>query len=147
MVFVDLPGTYSLLAHSAEEEAARDFLCFGGGDGAVVVCDATCLERNLNLVLQVLEITPRIVVCVNLLDEAARKGIQVDLEGLERSLGVPVAGTSARSGRGLEGMLCRLEQMAGQPAPGRPLGGFTPRSSRMASPFWYRPCVLRWGSG
>jgi ferrous iron transport protein B len=127
MVFVDLPGTYSLLAHSAEEEAARDFLCFGGGDGAVVVCDATCLERNLNLVLQVLEITPRIVVCVNLLDEAARKGIQVDLEGLERSLGVPVAGTSARSGRGLEGMLCRLEQMAGQPAPGRPLGVVYPQ--------------------
>lgn len=121
IVFVDLPGTYSLLAHSAEEEAARDFLCFGGGDGAVVVCDATCLERNLNLVLQVLEITPRTVVCVNLLDEAARKGIRVDLEELERSLGVPVAGASARSGRGLEGLLCRLEQMAASPAPGRPL--------------------------
>ena len=79
ILFVDLPGTYSLLAHSAEEEAARDFLCFGGGDGAVVVCDATCLERNLNLVLQVLEITPRTVVCVNLLDDAAKKGIHVYL--------------------------------------------------------------------
>ena len=70
----------------------------------VVVCDATCLERNLNLVLQVLEITPRTVVCVNLLDEAARKGIHIDLEGLEKALGVPVVGTTARSGRGLEGI-------------------------------------------
>ena len=72
-VLVDLPGTYSLMAHSAEEEVARDFLCFGGADGAVVVCDATCLERNLNLVLQTLELQPRTVVCVNLLDEAERK--------------------------------------------------------------------------
>ena len=71
-VLVDLPGCYSLQAHSAEEEAARDFLCFGGVDCAAVVCDATCLERNLNLALQVLEITPRTVVCVNLLDEARR---------------------------------------------------------------------------
>ena len=121
MVFVDLPGTYSLLAHSAEEEAARDFLCFGEADGAVVVCDATCLERNLNLVLQVLEITPRTVVCVNLLDEAAKKGIQVDLDALEQSLGVPVVGTSARSGQGLEELLCRLGQMAAGRAPGKPL--------------------------
>ncbi len=127
MVFVDLPGTYSLLAHSAEEEAARDFLCFGGGDGAVVVCDATCLERNLNLVLQVLEITPRTVVCVNLLDEAARKGIHVDLDALEQSLGVPVVGTSARSGRGLEALLCRLGQMTASGGPGRPLGVVYPQ--------------------
>ena len=114
IIFVDLPGTYSLLAHSAEEETARDFLCFGGSDGAVVVCDATCLERNLNLVLQVLEITPRAVVCVNLLDEAARKGIQIDLAQLENALGVPVTGTSARSGRGLEELLCRLRQLPGK---------------------------------
>ena len=72
---MDLPGTYSLMAHSAEEEVARDFLCFGGGDAAVVVCDATCLERNLNLVLQTLELEPRTVVCVNLLDEADRKSV------------------------------------------------------------------------
>ena len=71
-VLVDLPGTYSLMAHSAEEAVARDFLCFGGADCAVVVCDATCLERNLNLVLQTLELMPRTVVCVNLLDEARR---------------------------------------------------------------------------
>ncbi len=127
ILFVDLPGTYSLLAHSAEEEAARDFLCFGGGDGAVVVCDATCLERNLNLVLQVLEITPRTVVCVNLLDEAAKKGIHIDLEGLEKSLGVPVAGTSARSGKGLEELLCRLGEMASSGGPGKPLGVVYPR--------------------
>jgi ferrous iron transport protein B len=119
-IFVDLPGTYSLLAHSAEEEAARDFLCFGGADGAVVVCDATCLERNLNLVLQVLEITPRTVVCVNLLDEAARKGILVDLEALEEKLGVPVVGTSARSGSGLDELMYRVRQVALGKIPLRP---------------------------
>ena len=64
---MDIPGTYSLMAHSAEEEVARDFICFGDADAVVVVCDATCLERNLNLVLQTLEITDRVVVCVNLM--------------------------------------------------------------------------------
>ena len=72
-LLVDLPGCYSLQAHSAEEEAARDFLCFGGADCVVVVCDATCLERNLNLVLQVLELAPNTVVCVNLLDERSEE--------------------------------------------------------------------------
>lgn len=104
-VLVDLPGCYSLLAHSTEEEVARDFLCFGGADAAVVVCDATCLERNLNLVLQAMEITPRVVVCVNLLDEAERKGVKVSLEKLSGLLGVPVVGTAARSGKGLEALL------------------------------------------
>ena len=85
-MLVDLPGTYSLMAHSAEEEVARDFLCFGGADGAVVVCDATCLERNLNLVLQTLELEPRTVVCVNLMDEAAKKGIRVNLEQLSERM-------------------------------------------------------------
>lgn len=99
-VLVDLPGTYSLMAHSAEEEVARDFLCFGGADGAVVVCDATCLERNLNLLLQTLELEPRTVVCVNLMDEAAKKGIRVDLEKLSERLGVPVVGTCAGQGPG-----------------------------------------------
>ena len=69
-VMVDIPGTYSLMAHSAEEEVARNFICFGAPDAVVVVCDATCLERNLNLVLQTLEISDRVVVCVNLRDEA-----------------------------------------------------------------------------
>lgn len=98
---VDLPGTYSLLANSAEEEIARDFICFGKPDATVIVVDATCLERNLNLVLQVLEVTDRVVVCVNLMDEAKKKHIQVDLTLLSQKLGVPVVGTSARSGKGL----------------------------------------------
>ena len=83
---VDLPGTYSLMAHSAEEEVARNFLCFSAPDAVCVVCDATCLERNLNLVLQTLEITPRTVVCVNLMDEAHRLHIRIDLAALQRAL-------------------------------------------------------------
>ncbi|MCI8554683.1 MAG: ferrous iron transport protein B [Clostridiales bacterium] len=106
-ILVDIPGTYSLLAHSAEEEVARDFLCFGGPDAVIVVCDATCLERNLNLVLQTLEITSRVVVCVNLMDEAEKKHIRLDLKRLERHLGVPVVGASARSSRGLSDMMDR----------------------------------------
>jgi ferrous iron transport protein B len=98
---VDLPGTYSLLAASQDEEIARNFLLFGRPDCTVVVVDATALERNLNLVLQVLEITDRVVVCVNLLDEAERKGIDVEISGLAEELGVPAVGTVARSGRGL----------------------------------------------
>ncbi len=98
---VDLPGAYSLMAHSPEEEVARDFLCFSKPDAAVVVCDATCLSRNLNLVLQIMEITPRVVVCVNLMDEARRKGIRLDLESISARLGVPVIGTTARKKRSL----------------------------------------------
>ena len=94
---VDIPGTYSLMAHSAEEEVARDFICFGEPDAVVVVCDATCLERNLNLVLQTLEITRRVVVCVNLMDEAKKKHISIDFDQLSKHLGVPVVGTAARS--------------------------------------------------
>lgn len=108
---VDLPGTYSLQAKSAEEEVARDFLCFGGADGVVVVCDATCLERGLHLVLQVLELQPRTVVCVNLMDEAARKGIRVDVEALSRKLGVPVVGTDAGHGKGLDALLSAVEEV------------------------------------
>ncbi|WP_322173625.1 ferrous iron transport protein B [Acutalibacter caecimuris] len=115
-VLVDLPGCYSLQAHSAEEEVARDFLCFGGADAAVVVCDATCLERNLNLALQVLEIAPKTLLCVNLLDEARRKGVEVDLEGLSRLLGVPVVGAAAREGRGLAELMDQVEALsAGDP--------------------------------
>ena len=104
-LLVDLPGTYSLLAHSAEEEVARDFLCFGGADAAVVVCDATCLERSLNLALQIMEMTDKVIVCVNLLDEARKKGIRLDLRALEKALGVPVVGTTARSKKGLDDLL------------------------------------------
>lgn len=100
-IIVDIPGTYSLMANSAEEEIARDFVCFGNPDATVIVTDATCLERNLNLVLQTLEITRNVVVCVNLLDEAKRKKIDINLKELSKLLGVPVIGTSARSGIGL----------------------------------------------
>lgn len=102
---VDLPGTYSLSVNSAEEEIAREFICNGGADAVVVIVDATCLERNLNLVLQTVEITDRVVVCVNLMDEAKKKGIRVDLELLQQRLGIPVVGTSARNGVGLEKLM------------------------------------------
>ncbi len=104
-LLVDLPGTYSLLAHSAEEEVARDFLCFGGADAAVVVCDATCLERSLNLALQIMEMTDKVIICVNLMDEARKKGIRIELPALEAALGVPVVGTTARSKKGLDDLL------------------------------------------
>ncbi len=101
----DLPGAYSLLANSAEEETARDFLCFSKPDATIVVADATCLERSLNLVLQITEITSRAVLCVNLMDEAGKKGLSVDLGLLSERLGIPVVGTSARSGAGLSGLV------------------------------------------
>ncbi|WOC33419.1 MULTISPECIES: ferrous iron transport protein B [Caproicibacterium] len=113
---VDLPGTYSLFAHSAEEIIARDYLCFGKAEAAVVVCDATCLERNLNLVLQTLEITGSTVICVNLMDEAKKKQIQIDLQQLSKELGgVPVVGVSARSG-GLSVLERALAGLAQRPA-------------------------------
>lgn len=108
-VMVDIPGTYSLMAHSAEEEVARNFLCFGGADAVAVVCDATCLERNLNLVLQTMEITPNVVVCVNLMDEARRKRIQIDLGALSRRLGVPVVSTVARKKKSLSALTDALD--------------------------------------
>lgn len=110
-VMVDIPGTYSLMAHSAEEEVARNFICFGAPDAVAVVCDATCLERNLNLVLQTIEISPNVVVCVNLMDEARRKGIHIDLPVLSRRLGVPVVGTVARKKRSLSTLLDTLDQV------------------------------------
>ncbi len=116
---VDLPGTYSLMAHSAEEEIARDFLCNGCPDAVIVVCDATCLERNLNLVLQVLELTPRVVVCLNLMDEARRKGIHVDIQGLSLQLGVPVVATVARQKQSLKELLHTLETVLAK-APSAP---------------------------
>ncbi|MCR4432107.1 MAG: ferrous iron transport protein B [Tepidanaerobacteraceae bacterium] len=109
---VDLPGTYSLCANSSEEEVARDFICFGMPDAVVAVVDATCLERNLNLVLQILEITGDVIVCVNLLDEAERKKIHIDLNKLSELLGVPVVGTNARDGRGMEQLKDAMYKMA-----------------------------------
>ena len=98
---IDLPGAYSLLSASTDEEIARDFILFGQPDCTVVVVDATALERNLNLVFQVMEITDKVVVCVNLMDEARRKGIEVDVDQLSQELGVPAVGTVARTGEGL----------------------------------------------
>ncbi|MBR5539957.1 MAG: ferrous iron transport protein B [Clostridia bacterium] len=108
-ILVDIPGTYSLMAHSAEEEVARNFICFGDPDAVVVVCDATCLERNLNLVLQTIETGRRVIVCVNLLDEAKRKGIELDLPLLSEQLGVPVIGIVARQKKDLKGLLDTLD--------------------------------------
>lgn len=104
-ILVDIPGTYSLMANSVEEEVARDFICFGNPDATIVIVDATCLERNLNLVLQTLEITNNVVVCVNLMDEAKRKGIVINIQKLSSILGVPVIGTSASTGKGLEDLM------------------------------------------
>jgi len=102
---VDLPGTYSLQAGSADEEVARDFVLFGRPDVTVVVVDATRLERNLNLVLQILEITDRVVVCLNLMDEAKRHGVAIDVDRLSSKLGVPVVPAAARRGEGIEALL------------------------------------------
>lgn len=101
-LMVDLPGTYSILAHTVEEQIARDFICFGEPNATVVVLDATCLERNLNLALQVMEITPNVIVCVNLMDEARKKHINIDFSMLEKELGVPVVAAAARKGEGLD---------------------------------------------
>lgn len=109
---VDLPGTYSLLATSLDEEIARDFILFGQPDVTLVVVDATRLERNLNLVLQVLEVTNRVVVCLNLMDEARRHGLQIDERRLGRDLGVPVVPTAARYRRGLDNLLQAISEVA-----------------------------------
>ena len=102
---VDLPGTYSLLSASQDEEVARDFILFGQPDCTIVVTDATALERNLNLVMQVMEITDKVVVAINLMDEAKRKGLEVDARSLARDLGVPAVPITARSGEGIHTLL------------------------------------------
>lgn len=110
-LFIDLPGTYSLMSHSEEEEIARNFICFNNFDALLIVVDATCLERNLNLVYQALEITPNVVLCVNLLDEAKRKGIDVNLELLSDRLGIPVVGTIAKSKKTLKRLMQEIENV------------------------------------
>lgn len=109
---VDLPGTYSLLSTSVDEEIARDFVLFGKPDVTIVVVDATRLERNLNLVLQILEITNRAVVALNLIDEAKRGNIKIDERTLARDLGVPVIPMSARCGEGITELLNAVEAVA-----------------------------------
>lgn len=106
----DLPGTYSLISHSDEEEVARNFICFNKKDVTIVVCDAVCLERNLNLVLQICEMTDNVIVCVNLMDEAIKKKIRIDLDKLSELLNVPVIGSSARNNIGLNKLLKTIEQ-------------------------------------
>jgi ferrous iron transport protein B len=110
---VDLPGTYSLLSASPDEEVARTFLLFGQPDVTVIVADSTCMERNLNLVLQVLQITRRAVLCLNLMDEARAHGIEVDLRNLARDLGIPVIPCAARSGEGIPELIREIATMAG----------------------------------
>lgn len=105
----DLPGTYSLISHSEEEEIARDFICFENPDLTVIVTDAVCLERNLNLVLQIIEINKNVIVCVNLIDEARKKKIRIDIDKLEKLLGVKVIATSARSNIGLNKLIKEIE--------------------------------------
>lgn len=116
---VDLPGTYSLLSASEDEEIARNFILFGQPDVTVIVVDATRLERNLSLTLQILEITGNVVVCLNLMDEAERKGIKIDVKKLSTELGVPVIATSARYNEGLDQLLSAIQDVAAQknPAP------------------------------
>ncbi|MCB0636068.1 MAG: 50S ribosome-binding GTPase [Lewinella sp.] len=109
---VDLPGTYSLLSTSTDEEVARDFILFGRPDVTVIVVDATRLERNLNLALQILEITDRAVLCLNLMDEAHRNGIEVDVRALSRELGIPVIPTAARQREGMPELIQAIEQVA-----------------------------------
>ncbi len=109
---VDLPGTYSLYSNSADEEAARDYIIFEQPDVTLVVLDATSLERNLNLALQVLEITGRTVICINLIDEARRLGIDINLKKISKRLGVPVVAISARNKIGIEALLDQVERVA-----------------------------------
>lgn len=122
---VDLPGTYSLLSTSYDEQIARDFILFGQPDVTVVVVDATRLERNLNLALQVMEITDRAVICLNLIDEARRHKLQVDERRLARDLGVPVVPTSARYGEGLPELLQAINEVA--------TGSLVPKPHRLQS--------------
>lgn len=120
---VDLPGTYSLLSTSTDEEVARDFILFGKPDVTVIVVDATRIERNLNLVLQIMEITDRVVICLNLMDEAKRHNIDIDVRSLSRELGVPVIPATARSNQGMDDLLQSIAEVA--------KGKFKPKPRRL----------------
>ena len=130
---VDVPGTYSILSNSAEEQVARNFICFGHPDVTVVVTDATCLERNLNLVLQIMEMTASVVVCVNLMDEARKKKIRVQLKALEQALGVPVVGTNARNGQGLDLLMDSIWKVAMGEAKTNPAAVVYPKAIERAA--------------
>ncbi len=111
-MLIDLPGCYSLLAHSEEEAVARDYICFGDADAVIAVCDACCIERSLNLALQIMEITPHVVICLNLMDEAQKSGVLPNAVLLQERLGVPVVPTCARSGLGLELLMQAVQDAA-----------------------------------
>ncbi len=110
-LLVDIPGTYSLVPHSAEEEVTRNFLFSDEADAVIVVCDATCLQRNLNLVLQILEVTPKVILCLNLIDEAEKKQIKINSKLLSRLLGIPVVPASARKKQGLSRLMEEVHLM------------------------------------
>ena len=130
---VDLPGTYSLLGTTPDEEVAREFLLFGKPSVTLVVADATCLERNFILLLQILQITTRAVLCVNLVDEARAHGIDIDLRGLSRDLGIPVIGAAARRGEGLQELLAAIRDVAtGRFVCERRVPDMTPSALRVA---------------
>lgn len=118
--FIDLPGTYSLFSNSADEEVARDYIIFEKPDVTLLVLDATALERSLNLALQVLEMTDRVIVCLNLMDEAKKKGIQVNARKLAGQLGVPVIPISARNNEGLDVLSEQLLLMSSGQTPTKP---------------------------
>lgn len=146
--FVDIPGTYSLFASSEEEEVARDFLLFGGADAAVVVCDACTLERNLNLVLQVTEIAPHTVLCLNLVEEATKKHIQISPERLSASLGIPVLTVNARRKKTLSPLLSLLESPPTSPPIRIDYGEEIEEAVRRVEPSLLAscsfPCPTRW---
>lgn len=129
---VDLPGTYSLLSTSTDEEVARNFILFGQPDVTVIVADATRLERNLNLTLQILEITDRAVLCLNMMDEARRSDIEIDVRGLSRELGIPVIPASARRREGMDQLLAAVEEVANGTYVCRPhrIKGHSPKLNR-----------------
>jgi len=144
---IDLPGTYSLVAGSTDEEVARDFILHGQPDVTLIVMDATRLERNLNLALQILQLTDRVVVCLNLMDEATRHGIEIDVEGLSRELGVPVVPTAARRGHGIPALIEVVRQVAAgelkteprrvefpESVPGEPASGAAPQATPASTP-------------
>lgn len=111
---VDIPGTYSLMSHSEEEEIARDYICFEKPDAVIVVCDAVCLERNFNLVLQIMEISDRVLICINMMDEAEKKHINIDMEGISSMLGVPVIGVEARKKKSLQPLVKVLDSFSAE---------------------------------
>lgn len=140
---MDLPGTYSLLASSPEEEVARDFICSGQPHVTVIVVDATCLERNLNLVLQITSLTSNVIICLNLMDEALRKNLRLDLHKLEEKLGVPVVPTTATKNEGLDVLKDAVARVAkGQLRPNPP--SFAPNHEGTAEAFYAQAENIAW---